>query len=127
MYGNALEALIGAIYIDKGFEHCHRFISAKIIEKYVMLDKLAGQEVNFKSRLLEWGQKEKIAITFDLVDYYTGEDGKPVFRTSVMLENHVIATATGNTKKESQQSASKTAMHKIKKDRKLQMLVDQRK
>jgi ribonuclease-3 len=124
LFGNALEALIGAIYLDKGYERCHRFVQERIIDKYVSLNKLAGQEVNFKSRLLEWGQKAKLHVDFDLIDTFTDEEGKPVFQTSVSLEGTHLSTGIGSTKKESQQMAAKAAFKKINKDKDIRMLIE---
>ena len=59
MYGNAFEAFIGAIYLDQGYERCKRFLEERIIRPYIDLDKLSKKEVNFKSKLIEWSQKNK--------------------------------------------------------------------
>ena len=124
VYGNALEALIGAVYLDQGYERCYQFIQERILDKYISLNKIAGQEVNFKSRLLEWGQKAKLQIDFDLVETYTDEEGKPVFQTKVTLEGTLLGTGAGNTKKESQQLAAKAAFKKINKDKEVRRLIE---
>lgn len=124
MYGNALEALIGAIYLDKGYRCCCKFVEERIINKHLSLDKLATQEVNFKSRLLEWGQKNKLHIEFELIETFTGEDGSPVFQTSVLLEGTPLGVGIGGTKKESQQLAAKTVIRKIHKDKNVQQLIE---
>ena len=124
LYGNALEAFIGAIYLDQGYDCCYKFIQERIIDKYVSLDKIAGQEVNFKSRLLEWGQKAKLHLEFDLIETYTDEEGKPVFQTKVTLEGTLLGTGIGNTKKESQQLAAKAAFKKINKDKEVRKLIE---
>jgi ribonuclease-3 len=124
LYGNALEALIGAIYLDQGYKFCYNFVKERIINKYISLNKLAGQEVNFKSRLLEWGQKAKLNIEFDLTETFTNEEGKPVFQTSVLLEGMHIGEGTGNTKKESQQIAAKKAIRKIHKNKDINQLLE---
>ena len=59
MYGNALEALIGAIYLDQGYDVCYKFIRDVMIEKYIDVDTLVRKEINFKSNLIEWSQKNK--------------------------------------------------------------------
>ena len=124
MYGNALEALIGAIYLDKGYRRCCKFVRERIINKHISLDKLASREVNFKSRLLEWSQKTKLHIEFELIETFTDEEGNPVFQTSVSLEGTHLGIGIGSTKKESQQLAAKTVIRKIHKDRDVQQLIE---
>lgn len=124
MYGNTLEALIGAIYLDRGYRCCCRFVEERIIQKHVPLDKLASREVNFKSRLIEWGQKTKLHVEFNLIETSTDGKGHPVFRTSVSLEGTPLGTGTGSTKKESQQLAAKSMIRKIHKDREVQRLIE---
>lgn len=124
MYGNALEALIGAIYLDQGYECCRKFIKERVVDKHISLDKLASREVNFKSRLLEWGQKTKLQIEFDLIETFTDEDGNPVFQTSVSLEGTPLGIGIGSTKKESQQIAAKNVIKKINRDKDVQRLIE---
>jgi ribonuclease-3 len=116
MWGNALEALIGAIYLDKGYRFTCRFVEEHIVAKLLELDKLATKEVNFKSRLLEWGQKNRMLVEFELMETHTDNAGSPVFQTGILLEKTTLATGVGNTKKESQQVAAKIALRKLKRD-----------
>jgi ribonuclease-3 len=125
MYGNALEALIGAIYLDQGYRRCCKFVKERIIREYISLDKLASREVNFKSRLLEWGQKTKLHIEFDLIETFTDRDGNPVFQTSVSLEGTPLGIGIGSTKKESQQLAAKNVIRKIHKDKDIRKLIEE--
>jgi ribonuclease-3 len=123
MWGNALEALIGAIYLDKGYIFTSKFVE-RIVEEYLKLEKIATKEVNFKSRLLEWGQKNKMTIDFELIETFTDGEGKLIFQTSVTLEGKSLAVGIGNTKKESQQIVAKTVLRKLKKDKDLIKLVE---
>lgn len=127
MYGNALEALIGAIYLDQGYDRCRKFVDERIIRPHISLDKLANQEVNFKSRLLEWGQKTKIGIKYELIETHTDKEGNPIFQSSVLLEGIPIGVGVGKTKKESQQLAAKTVIRKIQKDKEVQQLIEEMK
>ena len=94
MYGNALEALIGAIYLDQGYEVCYNFIQNVLIKKHVNLETIARKEVNFKSSLIEWSQKNKLEISFDLIESFTDNDGNPVFQTGVTLSDTQIGVAS---------------------------------
>lgn len=123
MYGNALEALIGAIYLDQGYDVCYRFIENVIIKKYINLDTIAKKEVNFKSSLIEWSQKNKLEIKFDLIESFTDNDGNPVFQTGIVLADVQIGVGIGYSKKESQQNAAKMAIKKLRSDKEFQRFV----
>ncbi|WP_321333865.1 ribonuclease III [uncultured Bacteroides sp.] len=116
MYGNAFEAFIGAIYMDRGYERCKKFLEEKIISRYIDLDTLSRKEVNFKSKLIEWSQKNKMEVSFELIKQFLDQDSNPVFQTEVLIENVSTGTGVGYSKKESQQNASEMAL-KIIKDR----------
>lgn len=113
VYGNALEALIGAIYIDYGYEQCRQFVEKKMIEPYINLTQIARKEVNFKSKLIEWSQKYKIPIEFNLIESFTDNDNNPVFQTQTLISGISAGIGIGYSKKESQQNAAKMAMKKI--------------
>lgn len=123
MYGNALEALIGAIYLDQGYRKCYHFINETIIKKHINLDTIARKEVNFKSSLIEWSQKNKIEIVFDLIESFMDNDGNPVFQTAVCLGDMQIGIGIGYSKKESQQNAAKMAVKKLRTDKEFQAYV----
>jgi ribonuclease-3 len=123
--GNALEAFIGAIYLDLGYRKTHQFIEKKIINSVVNLEVLAKKEVNFKSKLLEWSQKQKITLVFNLVENFTDYNNNPVFQSQVLLNGLLSGFGTGYSKKESQQQASQMALNKIKSDKEfLRKVVD---
>ena len=116
MYGNAFEAFIGAIYLDQGYERCKRFMEEKIFKNYIDLDKMSRKEVNFKSKLIEWSQKSKVEVSFELIEQFLDEDYNPLFHTEIRIEGISAGKGTGYSKKESQQNAAQAALKKIKND-----------
>ena len=114
--GNALEALVGAVYLDQGYKRCRRFIVERLIKKHFDLNDLVKTEQNFKSRLIEWTQKYRVTIEYELVDSYTDTDNNPVFRTAVILGGIYASDAQGYSKKESHQAASKKALDRLRHD-----------
>ena len=116
MYGNAFEAFIGAIYLDQGYERCKQFMEKKILKNYIDLDKMSRKEVNFKSKLIEWSQKTKMGVSFELIEQFLDQDYNPMFHTEVRIESLSAGTGTGYSKKESQQNAAQMALKKIKSD-----------
>lgn len=125
IYGNAMEALIGAIYLDKGYDTCFKFVKERIIDQYFDLNKVSKKEVNFKSNLIEWSQKNKLEITFELIESFTDPEGNPVFQTSVSLYDMQLGIGIGYSKKESHQEASKMAMQKIRNDKETQLRIEE--
>ena len=116
MGGNAFEALVGAIYLDRGYEYCKYFMEHRIIGQYLNLEKLSRKEVNFKSKLIEWTQKNKVMIAFELVSQTLDEFNSPVFETEILIEGIHACKGKGYSKKESQQIAAHDTLNKIKKD-----------
>ena len=115
MYGNAFEALVGAIYLDKGYHYCMRFFGQRIMTRLINIDKVAYKEVNFKSKLIEWGQKKRVEIAFDLVEESKEGGSSPVFVTQVTIEGVACCTGKGYSKKESQQLAARSTLALLKK------------
>ena len=114
MYGNAFEAFIGAIYLDKGYDCCMEFLEERIITPYLDLEKLARKEVNFKSKLIEWSQKNKMIVSFELIEQFYDSENNPVFQTEIKVEGLSAGTGVGYSKKESQQHAAQMALKKLK-------------
>ena len=115
MGGNAFEALVGAIYLDRGYAYCKDFMEHRIIGTYIDLNKVSRKEVNFKSKLIEWSQKNKVLLTFELIEQSLDEFNSPVFVTEVIVEGIHACKGKGYSKKESQQIAAHETLNKIKK------------
>lgn len=114
--GNTFEALVGALYLDHGYNACMKFIEKRILGELINIDKVAYKVINFKSKLLEWSQKNRINVQFKLLEEKADEKGNPMFRYQVILEGLEGSAATGFSKKESQQMASKLTLEKLKKE-----------
>jgi ribonuclease III, bacterial len=112
--GNAFEALIGAIYLDRGYRACKSFMEDRILSHYINLEKLSRKEVNFKSRLIEWCQKNRMAISFELINGDFDKTNSPIFECNVMIEDIISGYGRGYSKKESHQNAAHEAYSKIK-------------
>lgn len=116
MGGNAFEALVGALYLDRGYDACMKFVNNRILGDLIDINKIAYKEINFKSKLLEWGQKNHIDVTFNELEEKTDESGSPVFRYNVFISGIEGADGIGFTKKESQQVAAKATLKRLKED-----------
>lgn len=115
MGGNAFEALVGAIYLDHGYNACMRFMNKRILAQMINIDKVAYKEVNFKSKLIEWSQKNKVRLSYEQVLQEKDKNGNPIFEFKVVLEGVEGCSGRGFSKKESQQLASKLTLDKLKK------------
>ncbi len=111
--GDALEALIGAIFVDKGYKSCQKFITQKILSPYVNLNEITKQDTNFKSILIEWGQKNKRDIQFITDEIPDNCEHAPIFVSSVEIDNKVFGRGEGSSKKESQQNAAMEALQNV--------------
>ena len=116
MGGNAFEALVGAIYLDRGYDACMEFMRKRILAQMINIDKVAYKEVNFKSKLIEWSQKNRVRIDFKIIKQEKDKTGSPVFKYQVTLEGIDGCAGQGYSKKESQQLASKLTLEKLRKE-----------
>ena len=110
IHGNLLEALVGAIFIDRGYVKCKEFILKKIVTDYVDLDQLKHTILSYKGLLLEWGQKNKKIVQFK-TDRDKGLDPKFNYTTSVYLNNRLIVKAREISKKKSEEKSARRAYH----------------
>ena len=108
IHGNIFEALVGAIFLDKGYDFCERFIQKSVIIPYVDIAKLEGKVISYKSLLIEWCQKEKKSFHYDVFDD-DGIDGQKYFGVKLSIDNKVIAKARATSKKKAEEKASQRA------------------
>ena len=114
--GNSFEALMGAIYLDRGFHYAFRFVEKRIIGAVLDLESVASKEVNFKSKLLEWSQKNRIRLEFKDTAADHDKANGPSFLTTVVIEGLYAGEGKGYSKKESHQAAAKDALTKLRRE-----------
>jgi ribonuclease III len=110
--GDAFEAVIGAVYLDKGYAFTRRLIINRIINHYFNIDDLVNQEVNFKSRIIEWAQKEKRQLRFDIVEE-VGSGYRKQYVVEVVVDNQPIERGQDYSIKGAEQLASEKAWAKL--------------
>ncbi len=103
--GNTLEAIVGAIYLDKGFLRCKKFVIDKLIVPNYDLDALINSNPNFKSKIIEWAQREGKDVKFEILDVKKGRNHKE-FTAQVIVNNEPMGTGFGNNKKKAEQDAA---------------------
>ena len=114
--GNAFEALVGAIYLDKGYRRCMEFTRRRILQHTPAIDDLMKLDDNHKSRLLEWAQKRHITLTFSITQHPDPDPQKssPIFVATALLNDNPMATGSGYSKKQASQEASRATLELIK-------------
>ncbi|MBU2525809.1 MAG: ribonuclease III [Bacteroidetes bacterium] len=112
IHGNLFEALIGAIYLDRGFAYCERFIQERIIDKHVDIKALENRVMSYKSLIIEWCQKEKKVFHFDVVED-TGKESMKYFSVKLIIDNKPISKARDTSKKKAEEKAAKRAFYAL--------------
>lgn len=117
MNGNAFEAFFGAIYLDRGYSYCMRFMRDVVLQKYINLEEVSQKDENYKSKLIEWCQKYQLRASFEMISQTILPDrNTPKFVSRVTIEGVYSGQGDGYSKKESHQNAARQALKKIKRD-----------
>ncbi|WP_062544228.1 ribonuclease III [Rufibacter tibetensis] len=111
--GNALEALVGAVYLDKGYTDTKDFILKKLVKPHFDLHQLTTTTSNFKSKLIEWAQGQNRSIRFEIIGQK--QSGSTTeFTAAVVVDNDIIASGSGLSKKKAEQAAAEKSMEVLK-------------
>ncbi|WP_340076988.1 ribonuclease III [Leptobacterium sp. I13] len=110
IHGNIFEALIGAIYLDKGFKYCEKFVYSRVIEPYVDIEQLEGKIISYKSLLIEWCQKTKKSFYYEVYEDDGNEEIKH-FAVKLHIDRRVITKARATSKKKAEEKVSKRAYY----------------
>ncbi len=113
LYGNVLEALIGAIYLDRGYGTTKRFVVRKILNKHIDLLQLVNKDPDYKSRIIEWAQKNRVEIVFESTEENATGGKSPSFISTIFLKEEPKGTGRGGSKKDAEQQAAKEAVETI--------------
>ena len=109
MLGNAVEALVGAVYLECGYKCTKRFVIRKMLKRYIDIHELESFDDNYKSQLLEWCQKQGKLVSYKLISRYKS-DKRDRFKVAVLVDGAKIATAEAFNKKTAEQAASEKAL-----------------
>ncbi|HKJ07244.1 MAG TPA: ribonuclease III [Flavobacteriaceae bacterium] len=110
IHGNVFEALVGAIYLDRGYNYCKKFIFKRVIDPYVDVPKLEGKITSYKSLFIEWCQKQKHDFDYEVYED-TGNDALKHFSVKLRLNGKIIAKGRATSKKKAEETASKRAYY----------------
>ena len=108
IHGNIFESLIGAIYLDRGYVYCEKFIQKRVVIPYVDISRLEGKVISYKSLVIEWCQKEKKIFHYDIFED-NAIDGQRLFGVKLSIDGKIIAKARATSKKKAEEKASQRA------------------
>lgn len=115
IYGDALEALMGSIFLDRGYKRTRKFITRKIIGKHLNLEEIVHTEQDYKSQVFQWAQKLNKEISFNHAEQYDPKSKKSIFTTILLIDHEIFGEGNGKSKKSAEQEASLNALKKIRK------------
>jgi ribonuclease-3 len=113
MHGDAMEALVAAVFLDHGFSKCKDFVLKKLISPHVDLDIMVEQNINFKSQVIEWAQRQNKKVSFEIIDE-KGASHYKEFVAEVVVDGQVMGKGKGMSKKKAEQAAAEDALKAIK-------------
>jgi ribonuclease III len=114
LYGDALEALIGSLFLDKGFRKTKKLFIKRVLNRYLDIDKIITTDTDYKSLVFEWVQKHRANLIFDFNEEYDFNCKKSIFTTTLSINREVYGSGQGDSKKEAEQEASGQAWRRIK-------------
>lgn len=112
IFGNTLEALIGAVFLDKGYKKTQRWVEEYIIYPHLFTDDLEGVEINIKNKLYGWANKNGKALEFETLDEKF-ENGRRLFTIGATVDGELVSQAKGYNKKDASQIAAQMAVEKL--------------
>ncbi len=115
IHGNIFEALIGAIYLDKGYNKCQKFIHENVIDPYVDIEKLEGKITSYKGLIIEWCQKQKKKYKFDTYED-SGNESIKHFSVKISIDGEQVAKGRATSKKKAEEQASKRVYYAFQKE-----------
>jgi len=115
IHGNLFESLVGAIFLDKGYKYCEKFIHKRVIKPHVDIETLEGKVISYKSLLIEWCQKEKKTFDYNVYED-TGNDNLKHFSVKLSIDDKVVSKARATSKKKAEEKASRRAFFAFQKE-----------
>jgi ribonuclease III len=114
MHGDAMEALVGAVYLDRGFKFCKKFVLERLLEPYLDIDEIVITDVNYKSKLIMWGQSKGKLVKYDIVEEQDHKHFKE-FVAEVKVDGLTVSKGKGSSKKKAEQDAARKALLSLEK------------
>ncbi len=114
LYGDAFEALMGSVFLDRGFKKTKKFFLKNVLNRYLDLNEIVSTDTDYKSMVFEWVQKHKSNLIFTYNEEYDFNLKKSIFSTTLYIDREVMGEGQGSSKKEAEQEASSQAWERLK-------------
>jgi ribonuclease-3 len=109
MHGDAMEALVGAVYLDRGYKFCKKFVLERLLDPYLDIDEIVITDVNYKSKLIMWAQSKGKAVKYDIVEEQDHKHFKE-FVAEIQIDNEILSKGRGSSKKKAEQDAARRGL-----------------